>query len=201
MKNIEIVNKLVRPYDIEKIENKGGVVTCDAVEVSKEDISKNRKNVKQLRKWLQALLYSTVNDYDKLSYDKVTHCKKKVAMLVDIEDIVKTIGTLDGYTWKSIWEQAKMSTLHGMIKSSRIGEPNLQGCVAEYLRCGQFEDLCYIETALMEELKKFNAEYGKFYVRLQKRRIMKNKTKGGFMDGYYLRSVEYSQAEESDLNK
>ena len=35
----------------------------------------------------------------------------------------------------------------------------------------------------------------------EKEQLMKNKTKGGFMNGYYLRAVEYNDVKQKDLNK
>ena len=108
-------------------------------------------------------------------------------MLVDIEEIVKTIGRMDNKSWEIIWHKAKMGSMIGFARYARVGKPNLQGCVLEYLTYNNFDDLCYIETALFDELRKLKQDYSKFL----DKRMRREKVNGGFREGYYLKSIEY----------
>ena len=187
MESIKQINKLVRFGDIQRIEREGNVANFEQIEVTSADIKAKADNVKRLKEELKQLLPDIATKYYALSYDKEEDVKKKVDLLVDVEEIVKTSAKLMNKGWEAVWQKAKMGDMQIFARYARAGEPNLKGCITEYITYGNYDDLCYIETALFEELKALNVNYIKF----QDKRKRKKKSYGGFKDGYILKSIEY----------
>lgn len=197
MKNIKEINKIVRLGDIKRIERAGNIAHYEQIEVTSADIATKSEKVGELKEQLVKLLFYIGMEYSNLSYDKENDIKKKIDLLVDIEEIIKTIGRLDGKGWEAVWHQAKMSSMQGFARYSRIGLPDLRGCITEYWAYDDYDDLCYIESALFNELKKLNVDYIKF----QDKRMLKKKSLGGFRDGYVLKGIEYVDTQGQKLNK
>ena len=194
MDNIKEINKLVRFGDIKRVEREGSVAHYEQIEVSAVDIKSKSDNAKRLKEELKQLLPDIATKYYALSYDKEEDVKKKIDLLVDIEEIVKTSARLMDKGWEAVWQKAKMGSMQIFARYARAGEPNLKGCITEYVTYGNYDDLCYIETALFEELKQLNFDYVKF----QNKRKTKAKNHGPFREGYILKSIEYVNTQEQN---
>lgn len=192
MNNIKQVNQIVRFGDIKRVEREGNIPNFEQIEVSGADILAKSNNVTKLKECLIQLLLNVADEYYQLSYTKEEDIKRKVSLLVDIEELVKTIGRLDNRSWESMWHKAKMSSMQSFAMYARVGEPNLKGCVIEYITYKNYDDLCCIETAVFDELKKLNMDYIKF----QNKRKLRQNNQGRFRDGYYLKSIEYANIQE-----
>ena len=192
MENIKQVNKLVRFGDIKRIQNEGNIADYDKIEVSSVDIRCKSDNAKRLKEELKKLLPELAEKYYALSYDKEEDIKKKIDLLVDIEEIVKTSTNLMNKGWEGVWQKAKMGSMKVFARYAPGAEPNLRGCITEYVKFNNYDDLCYIETALFEELKQLNYNYIKF----QDKRTAKKKSQGSLKDGYFLKSIEYVNIQE-----
>ncbi len=192
MGDIKEINKLVRLGDIKRIEREGNVVGYEQIEVNSVDIRSKSDNAKRLKEELKKLLPDIAEKYYSLSYDKEEDVKKKIDLLVDIEEIVKTSAKLMNKGWEAVWQKAKTGSMQVFARYAPGAEPNLRGCINEYVKYNNYDDLCYIETALFDELKKLNFNYIKF----QDKRTAKKKSQGAFQDGYYLKSIEYVNTQE-----
>jgi hypothetical protein len=187
MGKVNQINRLVRFAEIKRIQNEGNIADYEQIEVSAGDIGAKADNAKRLREELKQLLPDIATKYYALSCDKEEDVKKKVDLLVDIEEIVKTSAKLMNKDWSLVYDKAKMGSMQVFARYARVGEPNLKGCITEYVTYGNYDDLCYIETALFEELKQLNVAYIKF----QDKRKNKAKNHGSLREGYYLKSIEY----------
>jgi len=202
MKKIEVVESLVRAGEIASIEKSGAIAHYDIIELTRDDITKQTKDAIKYEIALKNLLMKKASQYMQIAGDTSEEkMRQKLDLLVDIEEIVKTIGWYKEINWQTIWNQAKIGSMIGFSKYARVGEPNLKGCVKEYLTFNNIDDLCYVETALFEELKKINSNYGVFYLKFQDKRKLKKKKLGSYKAGYYLKSIEYVNTQEQNTTK
>ena len=194
MEEVNQINRLVRFGEIKRIQNDGNVANYEQLNVTSVDIDAKTDNANRLKEELQKLLPILADRYYQLPYDTDEDVKKKINLLIDIEECVKIIGRIDKKGWQKLWERAKTLSMNSFAMRALVGEPNLKGCVAEYMAYGTFDDLCFIETALFDELKTLNIDYIKF----QNRRIAKTKSQGSIRDGYYLKTIEYIDTKEQN---
>ncbi len=186
------IDRIVRLKDIKRLEQSGKVVDYEQIEVTSIDIAKKTDKALQLKELLKQTLIGLVDKYYTLSCEEQDR-DKKIDILVDIEEIIKTIGRLDDIGWETVWTRAKMGNKQTFLQHARQAKTaDLRGTVAEYMAYGDYDDLCYIETALFDELKTLKMDYIKF----QDKRKRKNKSQGRFRDGYYLKSIEYNNTQE-----
>lgn len=196
------MEKLVRSGYIKQIEKAGDIANYDIIEVSSQDIVSKSENALKLQGKLKELLATLVDEYTAIPFnDSEAQDKQKLDILVDIEEVIKTIARLRNVSWQDLWERAKISTMISFNRYSRVGEPTLKGCVKEFLEFNNISDLSYVEMALFEELKKFNSNFGSFYLKFQQKRTTKKKAQGGYREGYYLKSIEYTANDEQDLKQ
>ena len=196
------IESIVRSGYINQIEKAGDVANYEIIEVSSQDIVSKSENAIKLENKLKELLLSLVDKYNSIPFDESDVLnKQKLDLLVDIEEVIKTIARVRNVSWQDLWERAKISTMITFKKYSRIGEPTLKGCVEEFLAFNNISDLSYVEMALFEELKKFNSNFGVFYLKFQDKRTAKKKAQGGYREGYYLKSIEHTAEHQQDLKQ
>jgi len=184
------VNRIVRIGEIKRLESKGYNVEYDIIEVAKQDIVEKNEKAKLLHQNLKELLLHCAIKYNQMPFsDNEEDKKRKLDALIDLEQVIKTIAWISNKSWQDVWDRAKLGTMQGFKRHARVGEPNLMGCVKEYLQFEDIEDLSYIETALFDELKRFNSN-PMFYIKFQNKVKAKKKAQGGYKSGYYLKSYE-----------
>ena len=187
------VDKIVRLGEIKRIEREGKIANFEQIEVTSIDIAKKTDKALQLKGLLMQTMLGWVDKYCSIQYITEEDRDKKVDILVEVEEIIKTIGTLDGIGWESLYNRAKMGNAQTFLQHARQAKTaDLRGTVDEYMTYGDHDDLCYVEMALIEELKKLKIEYIKFL----NKRVRKNKSQGTFRAGYYLKSIEYNNTQE-----
>ena len=192
------VDRIVRLKDIKRLEQSGKVVDYEQIEVTSIDIAKKTDKALQLKELLKQTMLYLVDKYYALDCNSEEDRDKKLDILIDIEEIIKTIGMVEGASWEGLYTRAKMGNAQTFLKHARQAKTaDLRGTVEEYITYGDYDDLCYTEMALFEELKQLKSEY----IKLLNKRVRKNKSQGTFRAGYYLKSIEYADKQEDKLSK
>lgn len=194
------IDSLVRAGEIKKLEGDGNIVDYEVIEFTRDDITNKTDMAVRYYDHLKRLLQQKVDQYSSLGMNSDGEINKKLSILVDIEEIVYTIAWFNELSWQDIWTSGKVATMASFKRYARVGEPNISGCVKEYLTFGATDDLCFIETALFDELKKFSKNPN-FYIKFQDKRAQKKKRLGSYKAGNILKSVEYVNCDKQDFQQ
>lgn len=193
-KKLVKVNKLVRDKQIRLLEKSKSNPKYTVLNGSKKTAKLNKLVKSAIDK------YTVLSDKAKTVQDKdfdIKDCKERIRCLVEIEELIKSIGENNSIEWRDLWREAKLSV---PIKPLNEYIDNyLKAYKARMSKSSYIEHLRYIESSLFEELKKYSLEYGKFYVNFQNRRVNLKKSKGGYAEGYYLYSFETNLQENKSI--
>ena len=185
----KIIDKVVRLEEIERLEKEGARPNYEIIKVSSDDISRKNNNAQQLKEILKKQLPELADNYEGLSYDTQKDIKQKVELLVDVEELVRVIGRMDNIGWQHIWETAKH------LRYECGEKTNLKEFITNYIADSKLKNLCFVETAVINELNKMKFDQILFMKRCEKKR------KKGYREGYYLKSMELVETDENKLNK
>jgi len=138
---------------------------------------------------MEQYLPKVATKFRKLKRANKKHVEQKLELLVDVEELVRIIGRMDNIAWQYIWETGK-HLIH------ECGEKaNLKEFVSNYIADSELINLCFVETAVINELIEMNFDQILFM------EMCKKKRKKGFREGYYLKSFDIVETKEEVLNK